>query len=88
MFFYATVAQSVERFIRNEQVGGSIPPSSSKQTKKQKFFCFFVCNDICLSQANDIGFANDIANAMIFAHGRIMEMYIFARKYCIAKQWH
>ena len=28
--FYATVAQLVEQLIRNQQVGGSSPPSSSK----------------------------------------------------------
>ena len=30
---YATVAQSVEQLIRNQQVGGSSPPSSSKLSK-------------------------------------------------------
>ncbi len=31
--FYADVAQLVEQLIRNQQVGGSIPPVSSKKTK-------------------------------------------------------
>ncbi len=30
MFILATVAQLVEQLIRNQQVGGSSPPSSSK----------------------------------------------------------
>ena len=42
---FATVAQLVEQLIRNQQVGGSSPPSSSKtpvngqKCPKQAFFC-------------------------------------------------
>ena len=44
---YATVAQLVEQLIRNQQVGGSSPPSSSIQIKSELFpiwekFGFFV----------------------------------------------
>ncbi len=35
------MAQQVERFTRNEQVGGSNPPTSSKRPKRDKRFGLF-----------------------------------------------
>lgn len=42
---FADVAQPVVQLIRNQQVGGSIPPISSKQTKNSPYgkvssFCY------------------------------------------------
>lgn len=44
------MAQQVERFTRNEQVGGSNPPTSSKRPKRDKRsglfrFLFFFCKN-------------------------------------------
>lgn len=36
------MAQQVERFTRNEQVGGSNPPTSSKRPKRDKRLGFFI----------------------------------------------
>ncbi len=36
------MAQQVERFTRNEQVGGSNPPTSSKRPKRNKRLGFFI----------------------------------------------
>ena len=44
----ATVAQSVEQLIRNQQVAGSSPASSSKKNDcllRQSFFLYYVCLD-------------------------------------------
>ena len=42
---YAAVAQSVERILGKDEVGGSNPPSSSnKYLKSSDFRCFFVAN--------------------------------------------
>ena len=38
--YSATVAQSVEQLIRNQQVGGSSPPSSSKKVGRKVFWHF------------------------------------------------
>ena len=40
-FTFATVAQLVEQLIRNQQVAGSSPASSSKNTQKSKDFWVF-----------------------------------------------
>ena len=39
---YATVAQLVEQLIRNQQVGGSSPPSSSKENRVAACFAVFL----------------------------------------------
>lgn len=38
------MAQSVEQLTRNEQVGGSIPPSSSTQIPENVFTFSGICN--------------------------------------------
>ena len=45
---FATVAQLVEQLIRNQQVAGSSPASSSKKACKPVFTGFFICNGIHL----------------------------------------
>lgn len=46
------MAQQVERFTRNEQVGGSNPPTSSKRPKRDKRSGLFRCCFFCKNPVN------------------------------------
>ena len=42
MFHYAAMAQLVERVLGKDEVGGSNPPSSSKEHPQKVFFSFYL----------------------------------------------
>ena len=59
MILFATVAQLVEQLIRNQQVAGSSPASSSKKSRKAKAFRDFLKRPPCFARANASRVAGD-----------------------------
>ena len=69
------MAQQVERFTRNEQVGGSNPPTSSKRPKRDKRSGLFRCCFLIYKLAHNARF-----------YVRIKRIYNFRlqRSFCTA----
>ena len=58
---YAAVAQSVERILGKDEVGGSNPPSSSRISPKSLDFGDFSCRKV-QNKNWSVGFSNNFSN--------------------------